>query len=84
MSMYAAKEPDEQRTRLADVLRKRKAEAVDNAMLKRLEHERKLHSLDAKMAELHAMAASTDHPKLKALLSTALSKLADVREHIQC
>jgi hypothetical protein len=82
--MYTAAEPPEQQRIALDELRRAKAEQVDNEMLKRLEHERRLHRLDAKMEELNAMAASTDHPKLKALLATALAKLGSVREQITC
>jgi hypothetical protein len=81
-SCYAAQEPEEQRTKLADVLRRQRAERTDADMLARLQKEQRLHQLDAKIDELNAMAASTDHPKLKALLSTALTKLGTVREQI--
>jgi hypothetical protein len=82
MSAYIAKEPDEQRTKLADVLRKQRAERTDADMVARLQREQRLHRLDKQLEELNAMAASTDHPRLKQLLSTALAKLGSVREQI--
>jgi hypothetical protein len=84
MSMYAAKEPDEHRTRLADVLRKQRAERVDADMLARLQREQRVARIDKKLAELHEMMESTSHERLKQLLATALTKLSTVREHITC
>jgi hypothetical protein len=82
MSAYIAQEPDERRTKLADVLRKQRAERTDADMLTRLQKEQRLHRLDQQLTELAEMAASTDHPKLKAMLASALTKLGTVREQI--
>jgi hypothetical protein len=81
MSSYIAQD-EEQRTRLADVLRRQRAERTDNDMLQRLQREQRLQRIDQQISELAEMAASTDHPKLKAMLSSALTKLGAVREQI--
>jgi hypothetical protein len=57
MSGYVAKEPDEARTKLVDILRKQRAEAVDRTMVARLEAERRLHAIDQRMDQLSAMKA---------------------------
>jgi hypothetical protein len=81
MSAYVAKD-EEQRTRLADTLRRKRAEATDADMLQRLQMQRRLRNIDRKMQELHEMRDSTTHPKLKAMLDHKLAELGTAREQI--
>jgi hypothetical protein len=55
MSDVAQEEPD--RMRLAELLRRRRAEATDAHMLQRLQVERRLHAIDMRMTQLNEMKA---------------------------
>jgi hypothetical protein len=81
MSAYVAQE-DEKRIKLAELLRRRRAEAVDNDMLARLRKQQRVARIDKQLSELAEMRDSTSHPKLKAMLSGALVKLNNAREAI--
>jgi hypothetical protein len=82
MSDYIAKEQPEQKRLRYEEWRRLMAERANAAMLERLQREQRVARIDKQLSELHEMAASTDHPKLKAMLSSALTKLGTVRERI--
>jgi hypothetical protein len=72
----------ERRTRISDVLRKAKAEAVDNDMLARLQRERRLQAIDRQLQELAEMRQQTTHPKLLHMLDSKLTQINAAREAI--
>jgi hypothetical protein len=83
MSAYVAQEePD--RMRLAERLRRRRAEATDADMLARLRKQQRVARIDGKIADLREMLAGTSHERLKQMLSNELVKLNNAREAIQC
>jgi hypothetical protein len=68
---------------LAARIAKRKVMEANITALKKLEREARIALIDKKTADLKEMLASTDHPKLKAILSKALAKIGEARERIE-